>query len=284
MKKMKNSIKSFLFLGIFLVSFSVVLADQGITSYVGYNEDNIIENMNDCEYQWDCNDWSNCLNRKQTRNCVNLGSCHGDYDKPLEEKDCLLEIPKQLFDIKLELNENYISSSQDLKSWVRFESFGTEPTPVNLTYTILDNQGTEIYRESESLIVYTEEFVIKSFSNLDLDYGKYDLYLKIDYSNVTEDFKQDFEVKEETMVSKYGELSFVSIILLLAIFLILRRAIRNKKRNERKINSKIKISRKKSKMNKGRKIKGERNKVKSNKVRKGSRKKNNNNRKNIRKK
>ncbi len=42
-----------------------------------------------CTYQWDCTDWGKCLpSGKQTRNCINVGTCHDTYEPPEMEQDC----------------------------------------------------------------------------------------------------------------------------------------------------------------------------------------------------
>ncbi len=42
-----------------------------------------------CAYQWNCTDWGGCLpSGKQTRNCVNVGTCPDTYEPPEMEQDC----------------------------------------------------------------------------------------------------------------------------------------------------------------------------------------------------
>jgi hypothetical protein len=42
-----------------------------------------------CTYEWNCTDWSKCLpSGKQTRNCVNVGTCPDMYEPPEMEQDC----------------------------------------------------------------------------------------------------------------------------------------------------------------------------------------------------
>jgi parallel beta-helix repeat protein len=104
-------------------------------------------------------------------------------------------IPAQLFDIKLELEQNVIYDSRNLAAWVTFESFGRVPTPVDLTYVVLDGSGNEVYSEKAYVTVSTEEFVSKRFTHLDLMPGNYTLILRTLYnSDVMDEFKQGFEV------------------------------------------------------------------------------------------
>ncbi|MBN2330944.1 MAG: hypothetical protein JXC85_03945 [Candidatus Aenigmarchaeota archaeon] len=42
-----------------------------------------------CTHQWNCTNWGKCLpSGKQTRNCVNAGTCADTYKPPEMEKDC----------------------------------------------------------------------------------------------------------------------------------------------------------------------------------------------------
>ncbi len=42
-----------------------------------------------CIIQWNCMDWSECLpSGKQTRNCINVGTCPDTYEPPEMEQDC----------------------------------------------------------------------------------------------------------------------------------------------------------------------------------------------------
>ncbi len=194
------------------------------------SEEEFIKRVEECNYKWDCTEWSGCVNRKQTRICTNIGTCPGTYRKPAEEQRCMPKLPAQLFDIKLELEDNKISDSNELTAWVSFESFGTEPTPADLTYIILDESGNEVYSEIGDVVVYTEEFVIKKFDNSNLGFGKYILGLSIEYANITEEFKQDFEIKERSMAGAYYSIGFVALI---ALFFVLMKFESNRKKKEK---------------------------------------------------
>jgi hypothetical protein len=114
-------------------------------------------------------------------------------------------IPAQLFDIKLELEQNVLSDSRNLAAWVTFESFGSVPTPVNLTYVISDMSGNEVYSEKAYVTVYTEEVVSQRFSQLDLGPGNYTFTLRTLYnSDVMDEFEQGFEIVE---AKKQGSLA-----------------------------------------------------------------------------
>ena len=104
--------------------------------------------------------------------------------------------PKQLFDITFELDSSIALSAEVLVARVTFVSFGTEPTPINLTFIILDELGNRVYLEEDSLIVETENIFTKKFENLDLEIGKYILLLNTIYNEDVEDgFWKEFEIK-----------------------------------------------------------------------------------------
>jgi len=104
----------------------------------------------------------------------------------------------ELFDITFSLDNSLIQNSDELSAVVTFESFGTEPTGVDLTFIILDEIGNEIYTEEDSVIVETEKLLRKSFEGLNLPRGKYTIVLQTLYSvDVFDEFKQEFEVGPE---------------------------------------------------------------------------------------
>jgi len=103
--------------------------------------------------------------------------------------------PLKLFDIKLELEDITLNKANELVSIITFASFGNVPTPVDLTYSILDSSGAEVYSEKGSVTVTTEQIVRKNFESLNLPAGKYTLVLTTVYgNNVKDEFRQEFEV------------------------------------------------------------------------------------------
>ena len=103
--------------------------------------------------------------------------------------------PSKLFDIKLELASSVINNAKELSAVTTFASFGNVPTPVDLTYSILDLSGKEVYSEKGNVTVTTEQIVRKNFESLNLPAGKYTLVLTTVYGdNVKDEFRQVFEV------------------------------------------------------------------------------------------
>ncbi len=142
------------------------------------------------------------------------------------------KIPAQLFDIKLELEETTVQFSNKLTAWVRFENFGTEPIPVNMTYIILDINKNKLHTEQDSAVVWTEELIIKKFDNLELPNGKYVLVLHTLYgNNIFDEFRQEFEVGKETPKKSLLYLYiFIGILIGLVIILLLIYFIKKRSR------------------------------------------------------
>jgi len=104
--------------------------------------------------------------------------------------------PDYLFDIKLEIQDKNIQSQEPLNIILKFESFGTMATPTHINYIILDEYNKEVYSETEDIVVETEQIITKKFENLSLTGGEYMLYVKVDYGDITDNFKQSFFVEE----------------------------------------------------------------------------------------
>jgi len=139
------------------------------------------------------------------------------------------DIPKQLLDVKLELEYGIISSSKELIAIISFENFGTDPAEVDLEYVILNELGEGVYSETGNITVYTVKTIIKQFDNLKLDSGKYKIVFKIEYGdNIRDEFGRDFEIKDEKI--EYFLYGLVGIFLVIhAFFLIfIFKALRKK--------------------------------------------------------
>jgi len=149
------------------------------------------------------------------------GGCAPGYK--LENGKCLkvenkTQIPSQLFDIKLELENTAIKNSSELTSVIRFESFGNVSTPVDLTYKILDSSGIEVYSEKGNVVVTTEQIVRKNFENLNLKPGKYTLTLTTLYNkNISDIFRQEFEIKDTGVFSSLVNMTMSTLIAVITI-------------------------------------------------------------------
>jgi len=173
----------------------------------------------------------------QTRTCINNGTCKGIYGKPNETQACVSQVeepslPAQLFDISIELEDPVVEDINKLVLRIVFESFGIEPTPVNLTFTILDNLGNEIYREEDYIVVETEKVVTKTFESLVLPEGRYILVLTTLYNvDVVDEFRQKFEIREEKPEESR---TLIVLTALLLVAVIAAYSIHLKIRNRRK--------------------------------------------------
>ncbi len=142
--------------------------------------------------------------------------------EPERPDDMSEGFPEQLFDISFRIDDNMMQSSDDLSAVITFVSFGTVPTPVDLTYRILDISGKEVYNEKGTVTVTTEEVVRKSFNGLDLSDGEYSLVLSTLYGNdVADDFRQGFTIsagkkRSYTWIWIIGEI--ISVVYLIGLF------------------------------------------------------------------
>ena len=150
------------------------------------------------------------------------------------------ELPGQLFDISLEIDDTTISDIKELVARVIFTSFGTEPTPVDLTFRILDEQGKEVYFEKDEITVETEEVLAKKFENLDLPDGKYTLKLTTLYNvDVEDEFTAEFTIGEEAGFNWKLYLPIFLGIVFIFFFLLWKK---RKEKEEKKKSKKRKIS------------------------------------------
>ena len=119
----------------------------------------------------------------------------GEVEEEEEEAPAEESIPEALFDITFDLEENSLSSSDKLVVWITLQNFGKKYVPARLIYTIIDEQGEEVYREFEEVRVYSDESFIKTFSDLSLEQGEYNLRLDVEYAGIVEDFELGFSVE-----------------------------------------------------------------------------------------
>jgi hypothetical protein len=141
--------------------------------------------------------------------------------------------PIRLFDIKLELDSVLLENASDLIARVRFESFGTVATYVDLHYRILNAEGGEVYASNATTSVETERVVTKTFDDLSLPAGEYVLILSTTYNeNVKDEFRQSFRVLLRTSSRRvYTSGVFMVSSLLLGGILLTRYYQRKQKSN-----------------------------------------------------
>ena len=130
--------------------------------------------------------------------------------------------PKQLFDINVTLDDTTIARLEDLVARIHFESFGTEPTPVAVTFLILSSDGAVIHRDTVDSVVETVGVLTKEFPERALPHGTYTLVVEAQYDVDTVDqFRQSFTVHNPLDTDKtswYFSVVVLSIVIVLLFF------------------------------------------------------------------
>ena len=167
------------------------------------------------------------------------------------EENITEEIPAQLFDISLSLDDILIQSADELTVVVTFESFGTIPTQINLTFIILDESGIEYAVDNDFIVVTTEEVFRKRFEALFLPDGKYTLVLQTLYNvDVFDEFRQEFEIGKERRGITGRAIDFVEgtgkwyglgiIVIILIVWLVWWSVKKQKEYREKEQRGKVK--------------------------------------------
>lgn len=154
------------------------------------------------------------------------GNVEDIFSKKFEISNNISKSKNQLFDITFNLDKKIVEKIGDLTARVSFESFGTEPTPVNMVFTFLDANGKKVYSEENNTIVETEKVLTKKFSYLNLEKGNYTLVLTTNYNtNVKDEFREKFTI---TGAKSYEWVNWVSFALnflfLFAVVFLFRRS------------------------------------------------------------
>ncbi len=131
-------------------------------------------------------------------------------------------VPSQLFDIRLFLDRQTVPQLKDLVARVVFASFGRMPTPVAMTFTIMDKQRKELVTSVDTTTVETEKVFVKRFGETPLAKGDYVLRLHTRYNtDVEDDFDAPFTLSgvEDVkgwcfLVTWIGIVAFTLIVLL----------------------------------------------------------------------
>ncbi len=131
------------------------------------------------------------------------------------------EIPEQLIDVRFLLDNTQIERLLNLVTRVTLTNFGRRPTQVDLTFTIVDSAGNEVWQGSDFVTVETDLVFTKRFADIgdlpQLADGDYVLRLHTLYNTVVED---DFEIPFTIGASPYEDLvkwMFVATFVLLVL-------------------------------------------------------------------
>jgi len=117
-------------------------------------------------------------------------------------------IPPRLFDIDLTLVDTQIKSTENFIAKISLKSFGTEPTPVDITFKIAkrNDENSILYTTTKTTkAVETQNIYTQKFDDLKLSPGEYSLIVKTEYKvdldlqnseniNVSDSFKKDFVI------------------------------------------------------------------------------------------
>jgi len=160
-----------------------------------------VKAINDCTPGDWSNEVSSMASGKLITTITNTGAGTTEITtEPAENFVPASSLPSQLFDIALIVDQTQINNASDLIARVTFISFGKENTPVEMIFTIIDENGKEYYRSNDKTIIQTEGIFNKTFKELILAKGKYTLVLNTIYNtNIRDEFKQVFEVGATTV-------------------------------------------------------------------------------------
>lgn len=175
-----------------------------------------------CDYNWDCTDWSGCVNGVQTRSCENIGTCPNSYNPPITSKECtslmvnesdeslnkseVLNVEKKsgesLFDIEVELRKAELTEGELLTIYLDLINVGSaEKVDVKVTYNILDLYGNLLFKESDTRAVEGRLSYKKVFDELFLEPGQYLIKVIIEYgSDQRAETEQQFVINEKGKV------------------------------------------------------------------------------------
>src|SRR3989339_98286 len=170
-----------------------------------------------------------------------------NYDSYYARASRVVEVSKEfrrlgdyeLLDILFRLETREVCKSEDLVALIDFESFGTIPAKINYNL-IISQKNKEVYSEDGKLTVETSETLRKTFDNLVLKKGFYNMQFNVVYGEgVSEDFNTDFEViksfsfvdKVKDFIVKYLTWPII-FLLILFIFIKLKRRFKKKQIDE----------------------------------------------------
>ncbi len=58
------------------------------------------ESKSTCVVKWECSEWGECVDNKQTRECKDVNGCGVDYFKPEESQACISVAPEETFEVE----------------------------------------------------------------------------------------------------------------------------------------------------------------------------------------
>lgn len=179
----------------------------------------------ECVYKWNCTEWSECINGKQTRTCKNVGTCSSYYKTPEIERNCSLEIP--LIELKLKILEKIIIEGEKLPIEANITAKEIEEKiNVLITYQILNSEEEVVFEDKEMREIEKEISFYKDIYTNNLKEGEYRLKVKLEYDSLITFIEDSFKIMRQTTKpslssEKINCFFFVLILIILIVSLIL---------------------------------------------------------------
>ena len=134
---------------------------------------------------------------------------------------------KPLFDLKIDIKDKYVPRDGKVKAGINLLNLGDiNKIDVVLYYAIKDFNGKIYTSKDESIAIVDKLDIIREVEiPKDIELGKYTLYVKTSYGNITATSADDFNVVEEANLLTYilyGVISILILLLMIMSYLTLR--------------------------------------------------------------
>jgi len=185
-----------------------------------------------CTYIWDCASWSICSEGKQQRECKNIGNCTGTEGKPIETRAC----SDALFDVVIKFKEVGLTQDKTLRFSVDLtEKTGIERLDIQVKYSIIDSNNTEIFSQIETRAIKGNLTYEKEINEIKLSDGDYVLRVDILYGNLQRAFaEQNFKVRGQEIeiiqpvsniqkIIQFLKANYLIIIVIILLIIIIRK-------------------------------------------------------------
>jgi hypothetical protein len=219
-----------------------IILDSGITptqssplvgslssiAIVGYSSFTSVARGMNCTALWSCGDWSDCINQKQSRECVNLNpvciNSPPEIQRSCETQGLSPFQKATLFDISLRILKKSLLNSEELSGVIGLINLGIPgKVKVNLTYEINDSSGKIIYKENEIVPVETQLEFIKTINLSNFPNGDYRLSVDLAYEGQKEPARaiDSFSIGEGAVFQMQGNLFFIIVTSSLVLLIII---------------------------------------------------------------
>ncbi|MBN2367541.1 hypothetical protein JXC34_00855 [Candidatus Woesearchaeota archaeon] len=175
-------------------------------------------------FTWDCGEWSECIDGKETRECIKYNSA-GDYVLTEDaERACQVDIvlpEKKPYDITIIMDELLKEESDKLNIVLLLENFQDMPITLDVDLAVYDIENKEIMRDVSSVTV--EEILWRDYSSLDaLPDGKYTVIVEVLYDITAQRFVKEIEIGARSPFKEFlAQYSFLNWTTVLAFTILL---------------------------------------------------------------